>query len=1024
MPSDTFRAEPGARSSRRASNMASLSAPATADTLITLKINFDGTTRRFKLPLKDLGSIITFENKVRAFLDIPEGTTAIIERYSDSATTFVTLSNANVSVYKQLYRAAKAKLKLKLRVTTIVPEPVDEVSSPHVVGVNEDAREHIEAFTGPKPVTIEDAPEDETRAASSAQVAREKSPDTEASSAPAEETPDADIMPAPQTGEDVFSFIKEWRTRGNPRIHLKRNANGEEVIKFLGPCSSSEPMVTREGQADAPDPLPTSLAELLRGIGAREASRGPKPPRRFVPQSVKDLVAKSAAAAKAADAKSAAELLNEAQLPGFHMDFLEPMKAKKCTAPIDHLQSFEATKAPALAAEASDPIIKGTEPTELALLQNEYMKRPFTVCCNSCDQSVPEAHFHCSICDEGDFDLCQQCVDRGITCYGDGHWLIKRTVVNGDIKCSSTQIAPKSARPTKSKPSPSPNDALYAAHRRLASSSPCKLVQDFTARTCNCCVQEFREEMFVHCTTCDDYDLCKTCFAKDQHGHHPNHGFDPAVKDTVFNHLISSQMEPGRNVLHNAICDGCDKYVRGIRHKCLDCPDWDYCSDCVKEASFIHANHRFVAIYEPLGEPFRTNSRATHYGISCDGPLCSARDCNSRYIQGVRYKCAVCHDTDFCANCEASPANTHNKTHPLIKFKTPVRHVSVTTTGEHEDGQRLPTMGDRAHAARSPTHSHNHTSTKENIVATPVQTVVNVQPTEQMEAVPVEKTIKDEFKDEVTEAVAEECEVKQETSRKSPALVKLPPSSHADESLKAVFKCDTIQDGSILPPNITFEQTWVLRNEGTVPWPAGCAVKFVGGDYMGAVDPSHPAGIHELVSASESTVCYNSLRPGQEFPFTVLMRTPKRDGKVISYWRLTTPDGVKFGNKLWCDVTVETPAETEQIKAEVPTVAESNTDVEENEAAAIEGSRMIIPKLDHESPASSIHEVRSEVEIATETETLAPSAEDDDDFEDCGGVDDWADDSDDGFLTDEEYDILDASDEEFLLEQQSKIPRK
>lgn len=39
------------------------SAATNSETLITIKINFDGATRRLKLPLKDLG-INVFEDKV------------------------------------------------------------------------------------------------------------------------------------------------------------------------------------------------------------------------------------------------------------------------------------------------------------------------------------------------------------------------------------------------------------------------------------------------------------------------------------------------------------------------------------------------------------------------------------------------------------------------------------------------------------------------------------------------------------------------------------------------------------------------------------------------------------------------------------------------------------------------------------------------------------------------------------------------------------------------------------------------
>ncbi|KAH8670928.1 hypothetical protein BX600DRAFT_233648 [Xylariales sp. PMI_506] len=777
--------------------MASSSA-ATPDTPITLKINFKGATRRFKLPLRELGAS-TLENKLRILLQIPVGTKAIIERYSDSAAAYVVLESTNMSVYKQLFRAAKAKQKLKLRVTVV------------------DEADKAETTTGPKPVSVEDEPESSEKTA-------EVAPD--------------------QTEER-----KETTT------------------------------------ASAPTP-----------------ARG------------------SASVAPAADS------------PIFGSRF----------------------------------------------------RRPFTVCCNNCERAVPDAHFHCSTCDDGDFDLCQDCVNQGVTCHNDQHWLIKRTIKDGQITYSTTHVAPKSNRTTRSVPKPPVPQLPIRLPIRPAPTMcvgpPLGFVPAaISARTCNSCVQEFPEKDFLHCTDCEDFDLCKACFSKDQHGHHPKHGFVPAVKDTVFELAISERLNPGRNAAHNAICDGCDDYIRGVRHKCLDCPDWDYCSECVENANFIHPNHRFVPIYERLSDPTALSApRPVHTGICCDGPLCTRTRTGPKYIVGDRYKCAVCHDTDFCASCEASPANTHNKTHPLIKFKTPVRHVSVSTTGEHENGQRLPYMGDRVPCAAGHAHRDNARSSEarpasvDNIAMNPVQTVVDVKPTEEPELV-------------------------------------------------AVFKHDTVEDGTIMPPNHTFEQTWVMRNDGDVAWPAGCSVKFVGGDYMGAIDPSHPAGIHELVSASESTVCYTQLQPGQEFPFTVLMRTPEREGKVISYWRLTTADGIKFGHKLWCDVSVQAPVSKGLFEPKEESLLDS--DVPE-----MTRSQMIIPKLEHESPASSVHipQAESEADATTdaETETVAPSTAEHDAFEDCTHDDDWAEESEDGFMTDEEYDILDASDEEYLFEQQKLVSRK
>lgn len=646
-------------------------------------------------------------------------------------------------------------------------------------------------------------------------------------------------------------------------------------------------------------------------------------------------------------------------------------------------------------------------------------KSNFAVCCNTCDRTIPDAHYHCSTCDNGDFDLCSDCVDQGFTCYSADHWLIKRFVRGDSILVSTTEkIAPKS-KPQEAEPIQQPSFTV--------SEPPSVRFSHVSTRTCNCCVQELPDKEFLHCTSCDDYDLCKTCFLGDAHGHHPRHAFTPAVEGTPMPSEISKRLAPGRNQRHHAICDGCEKFIFGVRHKCLDCPDWDYCSECVANAGFIHPNHRFVPIYEQMADArTRTVNRPVHYGICCDGPLCSGT--LKAYIAGERYKCTVCHDTDFCAGCEASPANTHNKTHPLIKFKTPVRRVEVTTKGEDENGQKMPIMGDRVLRSRKSTSSRATETVSTNIAPSSVHTVVDVKPVAeeakselQTEAVPSPQAQGEQAKaqrTQIEERMAKQLAFavatrQQVIEAQKAALRRQRPREDMSDKLVAVFERDTIVDGTVLSPNQVFEQTWVLRNAGDIQWPAGCSVKFVGGDYMGHIDPSHPARLNDLVSASESTVCYNTLAPGQEFSFTVLLRTPAREGKFISYWRLTTVDGHKFGHRLWCDVSVQAPKAVEESTKDVPAVVEK----EEQAEPVPQTSQMIFPKLEKESPEASSHEdIKSESAEVVEEEA--------DDFEDCAEDESWAEESDDAFLTDEEYDILDASDEEYLDEKLKKTLRK
>lgn len=296
--------------------------------------------------------------------------------------------------------------------------------------------------------------------------------------------------------------------------------------------------------------------------------------------------------------------------------------------------------------------------------------------------------------------------------------------------------------------------------------------------------------------------------------------------------------------------------------------------------------------------------------------------------------------------------------------------------GEHASG-RMPVMGDRYRVTRS--RSTETAVSVANNAATSVQTVADLQPTESAKA--------------------------EKASEVEPTL-----SLVAEKDLVATFVSDIIEDGTQMAANTVFEQTWLLRNDGTSAWPAGCSVKFVGGDNMCAVDPEHPTSVHELVSAAESTTCYAEVAPGQEHGFTVLMRTPNRPGKAISYWRLTGPSGEKFGHKLWCDVTVDTPVEKIEENAE-----EAFQETKEDEVKEEEKSQMIFPKLDKESQETSIHQ---EEPSTSADGVLEASPVDFEEFaDDDDDVEDFEDYSEDGFLTDEEYDILDASDEEFLSEQ-------
>lgn len=388
-----------------------------------------------------------------------------------------------------------------------------------------------------------------------------------------------------------------------------------------------------------------------------------------------------------------------------------------------------------------------------------------------------------------------------------------------------------------------------------------------------------------------------------------------------------------------------------------------------------------MPIIVPLGDPIR--NRAIHYGIFCDGPQCKNKPAQS-YIAGVRYKCAVCDDVDFCANCEAHPLNPHNSSHPLVKFKSPVRAVTVSTV--NDDGRSgAVTLGDNACIGTKSTVSGRVTSESKQPV---------------MKQVPVEVGT---GKPEETLEKTEIDPVMQFPSSQAPATNKDPSAQFF-----AYFVRDAIPDGTKLSPNTTFSQTWTLYNPGPSAWPVGSSVRFVGGDTMFNVDAEHPSSVDSIRSAMETNKLTEPLEVGQSADFSVTLRTPDREGAAISYWRLKLPNGLAIGHRLWCDLQVSSSANLEH-------VATDTLKAEKNEAPEINSSGMIFPKLDKESPESSTHEGTARVQHPP---TLSNASEGDvmEDIESLT-LDEASTDA--GFLTDEEYDVLDASDQEFLEAKQS-----
>lgn len=293
--------------------------------------------------------------------------------------------------------------------------------------------------------------------------------------------------------------------------------------------------------------------------------------------------------------------------------------------------------------------------------------------------------------------------------------------------------------------------------------------------------------------------------------------------------------------------------------------------------------------------------------------------------------------------------------------------------GEKPNGEQMRTMGDQMPQTSSKSTETTPAAPQAN-AATQVQTIAEVKPIE---------VVKEEPKTESPKPVSPE--------------------------LQAHFIRDTIADGSIMPSNAQFEQTWTLRNPGPHAWPKGCCVCFIGGDAMLDVDSNHPSHVTQMYKATKTNVTERIVEVGEEVDFNVVMKTPEREGKAISYWRLKDAAGMPFGHKLWCDVNVVAVGEEEVPRAEhiedISKHAKVEDEIKEEDQSE---SKMIFPKLDKESPVSSTHEAECPAPAAPVTMTADEKAllEDVESLE----LDDESD-SDEAFLTDEEYELIVSDDE-------------
>ena len=182
------------------------------------------------------------------------------------------------------------------------------------------------------------------------------------------------------------------------------------------------------------------------------------------------------------DQKAKIECEGEAPVPGFFdfndEQFVAPPR-RGCLTRASTSSMRHATREACLKklAEIQHKHVKESQASKGEILSN------FLIQCNRCEQSIPDAHWHCSVCDGGDYDICVKCAGKGHMCQDEHHWLIKRFFKDGRIITSTTEtIAPKKLIKTEAKKD---IPGAFTPDTKVEAES----LPERAERTCNACIR-------------------------------------------------------------------------------------------------------------------------------------------------------------------------------------------------------------------------------------------------------------------------------------------------------------------------------------------------------------------------------------------------------------------------------------------------------------------------------------------------------------------------------------------------------
>lgn len=103
----------------------------------------------------------------------------------------------------------------------------------------------------------------------------------------------------------------------------------------------------------------------------------------------------------------------------------------------------------------------------------------------------------------------------------------------------------------------------------------------------------------------------------------------------------------------------------------------------------------------------------------------------------------------------------------------------------------------------------------------------------------------------------------------------------------------TVMDGTVMAPSTPFTKIWRMRNTGNFGWHRGTQLVWIGGDKFSDTN------------SVEIEVPAQGVPVDGELDIAIDFTAPVSAGRYISYWRMASSSGHKFGQRVWVLIQVD-----------------------------------------------------------------------------------------------------------------------